>query len=92
MARVQRQVEAGRHATLTAQVNVCFYGFIRNMRNMCSLINSFPYSIFIQCVVAVSKGDKLLSPKAIQEAQMLKKNPLVGWRMACARQLWGLEL
>ena len=51
------------------------------MRNMCSLINSFPHSIFIQCVVAVSKGDELLSPKAIQEAQILKKNPR--WRMAC---------
>jgi ferredoxin len=33
------------------------------------------------CVVAVSKGDELLSPKAIQEAQILKKNPR--WRMAC---------
>ena len=48
---------------------------------MCSLINSFLYFIFIQCVVAVSKGDELLSPKAIQEAQILKKNPR--WRMAC---------
>lgn len=36
---------------------------------------------YMKCVVAVSKGEELLSPKAIQEAQILKKNPR--WRMAC---------
>ena len=33
------------------------------------------------CVVAVSNGEGLLSPKGLQEEQILKKNPR--WRMAC---------
>ena len=52
---------------------------------MCSLAKFDTHQllllIFFQCVVAVSKGDELLSPKAVQEAQILKKNPR--WRMAC---------
>lgn len=33
------------------------------------------------CVVGVLQGDDLLSPKGLQEEQILKKNPR--WRMAC---------
>lgn len=60
----------------------CCYGFIKIM---CSLTKSVTHQLLLlplfQCVVAVGKGDELLSPKAIQEAQILKKNPR--WRMAC---------
>jgi ferredoxin len=33
------------------------------------------------CVVAIVKGDELVSPQGTQESQILKKNPR--WRMAC---------
>jgi ferredoxin len=33
------------------------------------------------CVVGVARGDELLNPQGLQEAQILKKNPR--WRLAC---------